>query len=174
MDNNNYIFKTKPGLRLLILGVVGSTGFGFFDYILAFSKWDFSDTGQIAGHLIQYSFVAVITAIFITGLWLIIGFKQYILTENELIVERPLIFTCQIIQLSDIQKVYSEDYTMKVADNKNPFEKDKNQLEVYHGRKVTILLKNQKKLQLTSFEVSGCQLLAKEINKQLYNLIKQH
>lgn len=174
MATYSYIFKTKPGLGILVIGVSASIGFGFLDYGLAFSKWDFNNVSHITGYAIQFSFIAIVTLMLGSGLWTIIGFKLYWLTDEELFVIRPLIFSRRVIELSDIVKVYNEDYTIKISDNKKLFEKDKDRLEVYRGRKVIILLKNGKKLELTSLEVSGYKELSTQINKQLQNLRKQH
>ncbi len=170
MDSDKYIFKTSPTVKLFMVGIIGGAFFGWIDYVMLSSKWNLNNINHLLGYLITFCMFGIFTLGVCVSLWVMIGFKQHHLTENELIITRPLLFTRRIVQITDIEVVSGEDYEINVADKYKGFFDETNKTSVYTGRKITLKLKGGEQLELKSFEIQGCQKLADEIKKQRKNL----
>ncbi|WP_448701853.1 hypothetical protein ACFGVR_06300 [Mucilaginibacter sp. AW1-3] len=173
MNNDQYIFKTKPSARLFVWGIIGLAFFCWLVYLLLWQGPGVEQSKMTMGHIAYIGLIVIFGMVAVMCLWVIISFQQCYLTANELIIVKPLLSYRRSIRITDIAAISGEDYQIKVhGRNSTLFEEDneENKMPVYSGRKIMIKLNDNSVILLKSFEVPGCQTLADEIRKQRKNL----
>lgn len=141
------ILTTKPSKEVIFISIIGTLFFGAFTYGLISNKWNVdSDTNFDMGMVIMW--IITLAFIFFTfGCFsLLIFIKTICLTDQNLIIKRPLLLYKQIIPLKQIKRISEQDYKV------NPSNRGV-RLNVYNGFQCNIELLSGKIIKFNSFEI---------------------
>lgn len=164
---DNYIYKTGPNYFFIIFMLVGA-GFCAFLVNLFPSNTVVIGASEKTGHLIVVVFKGFVALFGLLCLFMVIGFKRFYLTQDELIMSRPLLFYKRVIALSDLSNTSEADESISISRGWS-YEK------MNVGHKTTLLLKTGKKLEISSLEVLGYNTLIQKIkSEQRINRDRQH
>jgi hypothetical protein len=158
------IITTKPSLKTIGFGLLGTLFFGAFAYLILFSEWTVDkgtdyNTGITIIWIVLGGFIFFSVSCLITVLRL----KIIILTNHNLIIKRPLLFLKIIIPLGNIKKIRDEVYKIDSSHGGSSF-------NVYNGHKMILDFYDGKKRSINSFEISDYYAL----NQKLKNIKRQN
>jgi len=158
MKSDEYVFKTRPAYFFLVLMLA----VGLFCVWGAYTFWIFSadantNASETTTLVIRVIFTGVILFFGFTALGLFITFKVCYLTDRQLIISRPLIFFRQVVPRANIRNISEKDSQIDI--DRSAFSRDM----VKIGETATLLLKNGKKLQISSVNVGGYHELIKKL-----------
>jgi len=152
---SNVIYKTQPGYIAIGVAVIGTA----FSSFLAYLIWSMNAPtakDEYVKLFVFFIFASFALLCFVLGLSL----RIFYLTENELIIERPVFFLIRRILVSDIVKITEADQKISVA-------RGLGYDEYLGGTKATLYLKNGKKIKFESIAVWGYSTLIKKIRTQI-------
>lgn len=135
----------NPSLFQVALGLISilfSGSFAFFIYTSAVEGND--DATRIALNII----ITFFCCFALLSLYLLLVTKKIILTNNQLVIRYPLLFTTKKIDIEEIKKVRIEKYNINHSQNFS-------ESEIYTGTKIIIEFFELKKVVITSLEVSN-------------------
>ncbi|HEY2580505.1 MAG TPA: hypothetical protein VGI43_01785 [Mucilaginibacter sp.] len=152
MNEPSILFKTNPGYVMIVIGVLGSIFFDFWFFSMTTAKGMPSGVDQSAGKIIFIIFECIFL-LFCLGCFLMaLSFRIFTLTQNQLIIKRPLLFYNRTIYLADIDRIKEVDAPIRVENN-TIFPSDRD--IIYNGRRVTLELKSGKKIKISSLETGS-------------------
>ncbi len=154
-----YIFRTRPAYFFLGFSLIVAA----FCIWGTFAFWEASfepsgDTSQTTILVIRIIFTAVILAFGLSFLWIVVTLKICYLTDQELIISRPILFTKLVLPRSEIINISEADSKIDLN------AKNLNRPDWFKiGDTATLLLKNGKKIQLSSVNVGRYRELIKKL-----------
>jgi len=90
------------------------------------------------------------------SVYMILTLKKVTLTNTSLNISYPFLHSSRNISFDDVCKVYDQDYDIKGSHNYKLY-------DIYKGRKTIIEIYNDKKIVITSLEVSNYAILAQNL-----------
>lgn len=160
MTSEEYFFKTRPAWFFLAFMFVA----GSICVWVAYQLWYHmpvkpnNGTGSSADMIAKIVFTCFFALFGLLCFSLIIGLKICYLTSNELIITRPLLFYKHIIRRADIRNISEKDSNIDV--DRTGFSRDL----VKIGNTSILLLKNGKKVQISSVNVGHYRELMKKLS----------
>jgi hypothetical protein len=156
---NNIILKTKPSLRTIGFGLIGTLFFGALAYSMTSSKWTVADgTDYKTGILIMWIVLGLFIIFMLACLWSVCNIKTIVLTNDALIIKRPLLLRNKTILIENIKNI-----------NERPFKINPKvrgvKYDVYEGKQITIECIQGKSVTLNSFEIPDFFNLANALYK---------
>jgi len=138
MENTDYLYKTKPNYIFMGFMILSA---GFFIFLSTLG-------GPVkSNNITAIIFLIIFGLIALACLSLAVGFKIYYLTQTAIIITIPVIFYKQVILLGDIKNLSDQDVKVDL-DPKSFVRKD-----TLIGHKVTVMLNDGKKIQLSSLQI---------------------
>jgi len=158
MKSDERVFKTRPAYFFLTLMLA----VGLFCVWGAYTFWTSSadansNTSETATLVIRVIFAGFVLLFGLIALWIVITFKVCYLTDTELIIRRPFVFFRQVVPRADIKNISEKDSEIDI--NNKGFSRDM----VKIGETAVLLLKNGKKLQISSVNVGRYHELIKKL-----------
>lgn len=141
------VFKSKMSFLPLFFGLIGAIFFFSISYYLISArsvKPQSSDQSELIGFWILtglFLFFALLS------LFTILSVKTITLTDQNLSINRPLLFFKSTISLDHIKSVHEEDYEINSVANSR-------KVTVYKGKKTILETQKGKKIIFTSFDIS--------------------
>ncbi len=161
MQYDNKIIA-NPSLFQVALGIIGilfSTSIAFLIHTNGVSDND--DTNRMASKII----ISIFCCFALLCLYLLLVTKKIILTNDQLIIKYPLLFTTKKIDIEEIKKVRIEKYDIKHSQNFS-------ETEIYKGTKIIVEFFELKKIVITSLEVSNYKNLAHNLKNTTNSYFK--
>lgn len=167
MKDSDLPYQSKPPYVLMLFGIAGSLFFGYWAQALYQSININKSANSGAAETIIYVMMAAFIFFALGSFWLAIGMQQYMITESELIIKRPLFFGGRRISIADIEKIEESDDDIKTMNHGLTGE------TVWYGRKAILKLKNGKKIKISSIEVGGYNILVTKLKKQWIKVVAE-
>ena len=164
--NKDHFFKTKPGYALICIGIIGLVFLGSITCYLLNAIWLTNDY-QKPKDVIVLIIAGVFLFFTIMNLWLLLNIKIFTLTDDELIISKPILCFNKSIPLAEIMSIRQSDDPINMS-------RGFSTTTIYLGKKATIQLANGKKLKFSSIEIRGYEVLIKEINQAIRQLKRNH
>ncbi len=156
---NNIILTTKPSIRTIGFGLVGTLFFGAFVYLMTSLEWTVADgTDYETGMIIMWIILGVFVFFTLGCLWTILTIKTIVLTSKTLIIKRPFLLLKKTIPLENIRQVTESTFKINPTVRWTTY-------NVYDGKKILIECFQGKSILLNSFEISDYYNLTKQLNK---------
>jgi hypothetical protein len=157
--SNNIILTTKPSIRTIGFGLVGTLFFGAFVYLMTSLEWTVADgTDYETGMIIMWIILGVFVFFTLGCLWTILTIKTIVLTGETLIIKRPFLLLKKTIPLENIRQVTESTFKINPTVRWTTY-------NVYDGKKILIECFQGKSILLNSFEISDYYNLTKQLNK---------
>lgn len=157
-----------PSVIVVLAGIFGTMFLSLFAYLSCIKLLSLVQSSQNFDIWIAFSCVAFTLFALIT-LFKLLTIKKILLTQNELVISYPLLFYNKIIMLSTIKNIFELNY------NHSKMHVDGSIYTTYYGKKLIIkLLNNNKKIIITSWEISNYNELAKSFKIVCNNRFKSH
>jgi len=157
--SNNIILTTKPSIRTIGFGLVGTLFFGAFVYLMTSLEWTVADgTDYETGMIIMWIILGVFVFFTLGCLWTILTIKIIVLTGETLIIKRPFLLLKKTIPLENIRQVTESTFKINPTVRWTTY-------NVYDGKKILIECFQGKSILLNSFEISDYYNLTKQLNK---------
>ena len=166
MDNRieTVILTTRPSIKTISVGIVGTIFFGAFVYLMLKSLLASQVTVTGVDYKTGITIVWVVLGAFVFfsaySLWTVLYIKTIDLTYKNLIIKRPLLLLRKNISLANIKKITEKDFEVNSYYRWTSF-------NVYTGKQITINCKNGKSIKLNSYEIPDLRLLTSKLNKLL-------
>jgi hypothetical protein len=157
--SNNIILTTKPSIRTIGFGLVGTLFFGAFVYLMTSLEWTVADgTDYKTGMIIMWIILGVFVFFALGCLWSILTIKTIVLTSKTLIIKRPFLLLKKTVPLDNIRQVTESTFKINPTVRWTTY-------NVYDGKKILIECFQGKSILLNSFEISDYYNLTKQLNK---------
>ncbi len=160
MADNNYIYKTKPNYLFILLMIIGVVFCAFIVNLVLSSNMVVHGVSEKTGHLIIIIFICFFALLGLGCLFIVVGFKMFYLTHDELIMSRPFLFYKRSISLLDIGTTSEADASISIS-------RGLSYKKMNIGHKTTVLLKSGKKIVISSVEIWGYNMLMKKLDMQI-------
>jgi hypothetical protein len=158
---DKYIYKTGPNYLFIIFMIIGTALCAFLVNLVWSSGMTVHGTSEKTGRLIILIFIGFFVLFGLVCLFMVIGFKTFYLTQDELILKRPLLLFSQRISLKDMTAFVEKE-------NKIDISRDVFSTRIVSiGHTSTIRISNDKKIMISSIEIWGYNTLMKKINAQI-------
>lgn len=164
--DTHYVFKTKPGIAGICIGIIGFIFFGSIALYLINSKL-ISNESTENFDIVKFILTGTFSLFSFGGLWLLVNIKVLTLTDKKLMIKKPLLFYTKTISLSQIKSIRQFDDPIKISRNFTT-------TTVYTGKKATIELASGDKIKFSSMEISDYAVLIKKINETIRHLRFNH
>jgi len=162
-NETDIIISTKPSIWIILFGILGTLLFGAFALLMWTSEWKMADdTDYKTGMIIYWSILSLFILFSLGCLSMILGLKTIVLTEDELIIKRPLLMIKRIIPLCNISNI------KEVEDNITSSNLSSS-INIYNGHKTVIELNDGKKISYTSIEISDYDQLKRKLYRVTRN-----
>jgi hypothetical protein len=161
------VFKTLISTRGIILGSIGIT-VGLFFLSMTFQMSMVSNVNEIFTLIAIEGIRGIFIGITLYALIGILNLKIIYLTENSLVLRKPMLFSKKEILFNEINRIERKDYKIEVA-NKSVFSSETH--NVYQGKQMIIWLKRRKSIKLNSFEIGDYKALISKFSI-IYNQYK--
>ncbi|GAC1304654.1 MAG: hypothetical protein NVSMB24_12400 [Mucilaginibacter sp.] len=165
MKGNDLPYKSKPAYITIAFGILGLLFFGFLVHLIYTSNNFDKGVGETASNVIIYIILGVFIFFGLGSFWLAIGMQIYLITESELIITRPLFFGERKILISDIERIEEKDFDIKTMNHSITGE------TIYTGRKAILILKSNKKIEISSIDAGGYKILITKLRKQWIKVV---
>jgi hypothetical protein len=159
---NTDFLKTKPSIKTIGFGLVGTLFFGALAYLLIKAKMEVHGVDYNTGMTIKWVFIGVFIFFSIGSLFSALNIKTVVLTNNNLIIKRPLFLLKTIIPLSNIKSISEGPLKIKTSYRYRNY-------NIYDGQQITIEFFSGKTIKLNSYEISDFTVLTIRLNKYLSN-----
>lgn len=142
------LVKTSISYRTVLYGVVGSVFFGTFAYLLITLEWSAAKgTDPETAQVMAWVFRALFIFFALCSLFSAFNTKTFQLTNDELVIIRPLLLTKSVLPLSTIRRLSEEEFKINPATGSS-------RINVYEGKQLIIEFANSKKIKMNSYEVA--------------------
>jgi len=153
MNEDNYIFKTKPNFIFIGFAIISAIGYAFIAHLAWPSKTNVHNTDYVLALITPAIFILLSVA----STFCVLRLEICYLRPHELIISRPLLFIRRAVLLSDIERITEKENKINIS--RNAFRS--NLITV--GNTSTIWLRNGKKERISNMEVWGYGNLIKKI-----------
>ena len=106
-------FTAMPSVKIIAYGFLGAAFFGAFSYLCLTLKWTAADDSSPQTVLIlKWVFTGLFLFLTFYSLIVLISFKTVTITNDQLIIRRPLLLLRKAIHIRDIVKAIEENYAL--------------------------------------------------------------
>jgi hypothetical protein len=154
-------FTAMPSVKIIVYGVLGALFFGAFSYLCLTLKWTAADDSSPQTILIfKWVFTGLFLFFTFYSLIVLISFKTVSITNDQLIIRRPLLLLRKAILIQDIVKAIEENFSINTTHRWSEY-------YIYSGVKSVIELRNGSKVKINSFEISNYPAFVSVLRKQI-------
>ena len=153
------IMTTKPSIKTIGFGLVGTLFFGAFVYLMLSMKWNVAaGTDYKTGMAIMWVILGIFIFFSVGSLWTIFNIKTIILTSKTLIINRPFLLFKKTIPIDNIRQVTETPFKINPTIRWRTY-------NVYEGKQISLEFRQGKAIKLNSFEIPEYYSFTKNLNK---------
>lgn len=158
------LVQTSISYRTVLYGLVGSVFFGTFAYLLITLEWSVAKgTDPETVQVVAWGFRAFFIFFALWSLFSAFNTKTFQLTNDELVISRPLLLTKTSLPLSNIRRLSEDEFKINPSSGGS-------RINVYEGKQLLIEFANSKKIKMNSYEVAEYS----EFRNRLSALTRRH
>ena len=143
-----------PSLTAICTGIIGAAFFLFLAY-LSFIELERNKNSSQGNDIWTWIALIGFISMSLASFYLLLTIKKVSLTNKDLTISYPLVFYKKIIELTTIKKVIEDNYkhTTMLLDGST--------YTRYNGKRLILQLSSNKKITITSWEITNYLELAK-------------
>jgi len=157
--NEQIILVTKPSIKTIGFGLVGTIFFAAFVYLILSMKWTVvNGTDKKTGIVIIWVILGSFIFFSLASLWTIVNIKTIVLTSKTLIIKKPFLFLSKSIPIDNIQLINEIPFKINSTIRWKTY-------SVYDGKQMLLKFYNGKSIKLNSFEIPEYYFLTQSLYK---------